>query len=71
MNLSKLRSQSCINYIVTKGIPRVALNVKNYGETELLNKCADGVECTEELHQINRRTEFVIIFPETNKEVIK
>ena len=71
MNLSKLRSQSCINYIVTKGIPRASLNVKNYGETVLLNKCADGVECTEELHQINRRTEFVIIFPDTDKGVKK
>ena len=71
MNLSKLRSQSCINYIVTKGIPRASLNVKNYGETVLLNKCADGVECTEELHQINRRTEFVIIFPENDKGVKK
>jgi outer membrane protein OmpA-like peptidoglycan-associated protein len=71
MNLSKLRSQSCINYIVTKGIPRASLNVKNYGETQLLNKCADGVECTEELHQINRRTEFVIIFPETDKALKK
>jgi outer membrane protein OmpA-like peptidoglycan-associated protein len=71
MNLSKLRSQSCVNYLVTKGIPRVKLNVKNYGETELLNQCADGVECTEELHQINRRTEFVIIFPEEGKAVTK
>ena len=67
MNLSKLRSQSCVNYLVTKGIPRAKLNVKNYGETELLNKCADGVECSEELHQINRRTEFVLIFPEEEK----
>jgi outer membrane protein OmpA-like peptidoglycan-associated protein len=71
MNLSKLRSQSCVNYLVTKGIPRAKLNVKNYGETELLNKCADGVECSEELHQINRRTEFVLIFPEEEKTNIK
>ncbi len=71
MNLSKLRSQSCVNYLVTKGISRAKLNVKNYGETELLNQCADGVECTEELHQINRRTEFVLIFPEDDKEVKK
>jgi len=67
MNLSKLRSQSCVNYLVAKGIPRAKFNVKNFGETELLNQCADGVECTEVLHQINRRTEFVIIFPEDNK----
>lgn len=68
MNLSKLRSQSCINYLVTKGIPRAMLEVKNYGESKLLNQCADGVECSEELHQINRRTEFVIKFPEETKD---
>ena len=68
MNLSKLRSQSCINYLASKGIPRAMLNVKNYGESKLLNQCSDGVECSEELHQINRRTEFVIKFPEETKE---
>jgi outer membrane protein OmpA-like peptidoglycan-associated protein len=33
---------------------------KGYGETLLINKCADGVPCTEEEHQANRRTEFKI-----------
>jgi hypothetical protein len=30
-------------------------------ENQLINKCADGVECTEEEHQLNRRSEFIIM----------
>ena len=32
-----------------------------YGEAKLLNKCRDKVKCTEEEHQLNRRSEFKII----------
>ncbi len=63
MELSKKRSESCLNYIVAKGIARERMTVTNYGETKLLNQCADGVECSEELHKINRRTEFTFTFP--------
>jgi hypothetical protein len=40
---------------------------KNFGETQLLNQCKDGVECSEELHEVNRRTEFVLVFPKENE----
>ena len=63
MELSKKRSESCLNYLIAKGISRDRMTVKNYGETKLLNQCADGVECSEELHSINRRTEFIFSFP--------
>jgi hypothetical protein len=36
------------------------LTAKGYGETKLLNRCKDGVKCSEEEHQVNRRTEFRI-----------
>jgi outer membrane protein OmpA-like peptidoglycan-associated protein len=62
MELSKKRSESCLNYILEKGIPKSRITVQNYGETKLLNKCRDRVECSEELHQINRRTEFIFTF---------
>jgi outer membrane protein OmpA-like peptidoglycan-associated protein len=68
MKLSEQRSTSCVNYLVSKGINRKKLEIKNYGETKLLNQCSDGVECSEELHQINRRTEFVLIFPEETQK---
>ena len=44
-----------------KGIEASSLTAKGYGETQLINKCSDGVSCTEEEHQANRRSEFIII----------
>ena len=42
-------------------IARKRLTAKGYGETQLVNKCADNVNCTEEEHQMNRRSEFIIV----------
>ena len=61
MALSQQRAQSVVNYLVGKGISRDRLVAKGYGETRLKNRCANGVDCTEEEHQQNRRTEFRII----------
>jgi len=61
MALSQQRAQSVVNYLVNKGISRNRLVAKGYGETKLKNRCANGVDCTEEEHQLNRRTEFRII----------
>ena len=60
--LSQNRAQSCVNYIIKKGISKDRIIAKGYGENQLTNKCSDGVNCTEEAHQANRRTElrFVI-----------
>jgi outer membrane protein OmpA-like peptidoglycan-associated protein/tetratricopeptide (TPR) repeat protein len=59
--LSQRRAQAAVNYIVSKGIAAERLVAKGYGETRLLNKCKDGVTCSEEEHQLNRRTEFKIL----------
>ncbi|MAZ71552.1 MAG: flagellar motor protein MotB [Flavobacteriaceae bacterium] len=58
--LSEKRAQSTLNWLVDKGIDRSRLSAKGYGETQLVNKCSDGVECTEEEHQLNRRSMFII-----------
>lgn len=58
--LSDRRAQAAVDYLVSKGIERNRLTAKGYGKTRLVNKCADGVECPEEEHQKNRRTEFTI-----------
>ncbi|PVY39990.1 OmpA family protein [Pontibacter virosus] len=60
-DLSERRAQAAVDYIVSKGIERSRMVAKGYGETRLRNKCADFVECSEEDHQVNRRTEFKII----------
>ncbi|WP_235925528.1 OmpA family protein [Pontibacter burrus] len=59
--LSELRAKSAVDYLISRGIERQRLEAKGYGETQLVNQCADGVTCPEELHQENRRTEFKIL----------
>ncbi len=62
MELSQKRAQSATDYIVEKGGIEVRrIYARGYGETMLVNECADGVECTEEQHQSNRRTEVTIL----------
>lgn len=58
--LSQARAESAVNYILAKGISPTRIKPKGYGESQLLNGCVDGVDCPEEMHQQNRRTEFRI-----------
>ncbi|WP_203293247.1 OmpA family protein [Luteirhabdus pelagi] len=59
--LSEKRAQSTLNWLVDKGIDRDRLSAKGYGESQLaVEKCTNGVECTEEEHQLNRRSMFII-----------
>ncbi|MBV1922599.1 MAG: OmpA family protein [Flavobacteriaceae bacterium] len=58
--LSEKRAQSTLNWLVDQGIDRARLSAKGYGENQLVNQCADGVKCTEEEHQLNRRSMFLI-----------
>lgn len=58
--LSDRRAESTINYMIKNGISADRLAGRGYGETQLINKCADGVKCSEEEHQVNRRSEFII-----------
>jgi outer membrane protein OmpA-like peptidoglycan-associated protein len=60
MILSQKRAQSTLNYIVSEGIDATRLIAVGYGESKLVNKCSDGVKCTETQHQQNRRSSFVI-----------
>jgi len=59
--LSQRRAQSAVDYIISEGIAKSRLIAKGYGETQLLNKCGNGVKCTEDEHQLNRRTEMKVI----------
>jgi outer membrane protein OmpA-like peptidoglycan-associated protein len=56
MDLSKKRAQSCVNYLIQKGINKDRMVAVGYGETKLVNDCSDDVDCSEEEHQMNRRT---------------
>ncbi|WP_298767231.1 OmpA family protein [uncultured Polaribacter sp.] len=65
--LSDRRAKSTVAYIVEKGIESSRISGRGYGEERLVNGCLENdsktktVKCTEEEHQSNRRTEFVII----------
>ena len=63
--LSQKRAESVVEYLVSEGIDAARLTAKGYGETLLVNKCTDGVKCSEAEHQANRRTEFKIISIDT------
>jgi outer membrane protein OmpA-like peptidoglycan-associated protein len=60
--LSNRRAKSTYEYIISKGINKDRITkYEGFGETQLVNKCSNGVKCSEAEHQLNRRTEFIII----------
>jgi peptidoglycan-associated lipoprotein len=64
--LSQRRADSAVSYIVRQGIDSARLVAKGYGESKLVNDCAcEGSyvkrKCTEEEHQMNRRTTFKLL----------
>mgnify|MGYP000306559387 CR=1 FL=1 len=62
MKLSDRRAKSTRDYIISRGIDANRIeSAIGYGETQLLNKCANKVKCTEEEHQLNRRSYFYIL----------
>lgn len=61
LRLSENRARAALDYIVSRGISPSRLVAHGYGESELVNGCADGVNCNEDEHQQNRRTEFKIL----------
>jgi outer membrane protein OmpA-like peptidoglycan-associated protein len=59
--LSDNRAKATINWLIQNGIAAARLSGKGYGESQLINKCSNGVECSEEEHQANRRSEFIVV----------
>ena len=62
LNLTKVRAQSIVNFLIEEhNIMPERIVSKGYGETRLINECANGVYCTTEKHEENRRIELRII----------
>jgi len=61
LQLSLRRAESAKEFLVQRGIAQERVKAFGYGESLLRNRCADGVECTDEEHQYNRRTEVKIL----------
>lgn len=58
--LSDKRALAAVKYLISQGIDPKRLTFKGYGEKVLRNECGNDVECSEEKHQLNRRTEFKV-----------
>lgn len=58
--LSERRAKSTLEWLVAKGIDRNRLSAKGYGESQLINECGNGANCSEDNHQLNRRSMFII-----------
>lgn len=61
MALSQKRAKAAVDYLISKGIQQSRLKAIGYGESRLLNNCKNDVNCSEEEHAKNRRTEFKIV----------
>ena len=71
LKLSQARAQSAVDYLISKGVPAETLQAKGYGETKLVNNCGNGINCSEEDHQKNRRTTFRVISAKLNLESVE
>jgi outer membrane protein OmpA-like peptidoglycan-associated protein len=58
--LSQRRAAAAVAYIISEGIDSARITARGYGESQLVNRCRNGVECSEDEHQQNRRTELRI-----------
>ncbi|TDW52013.1 outer membrane protein OmpA-like peptidoglycan-associated protein [Flavobacterium sp. 270] len=62
LKLSDNRAKSTRDYIISQDIDASRIeSAIGYGESRLINKCKNGVKCTEEEHLLNRRSDFIII----------
>jgi len=68
--LSLRRSTSAKTYLVKNGIAEGRIKIQYYGENKLVNACKDGINCTEEEQQLNRRTEFYLLLSGTDLQRI-
>jgi outer membrane protein OmpA-like peptidoglycan-associated protein/tetratricopeptide (TPR) repeat protein len=59
--LSGSRAASAADYIIKRGINAIRISAKGFGETRLLNRCKNGVKCSDLEHQVNRRTEVRVV----------
>ncbi|HTN21150.1 MAG TPA: OmpA family protein [Pelobium sp.] len=68
--LSLHRGESAKAYLVKKGVASNRIKVQYFGKSRLVNGCTDGVECSEAEQQMNRRTEFEVVYNGINLALI-
>ncbi|MFK8007823.1 MAG: OmpA family protein [Saprospiraceae bacterium] len=61
LKLSQRIADNYKSFFIKKGISQKRIKSKGYGETQILNKCNNGIKCSHEKHRENRRLEIKII----------
>ncbi len=61
MRLSQKRNEATISWLIENGIDTSRLTGRGYGESQPVNECTNGKQCSEDEHQRNRRSEFIIL----------
>ncbi|WP_196889933.1 OmpA family protein [Aureivirga sp. CE67] len=62
LRLSKSRNKSTVDFLIKEGkIDPSRIEGEGFGETRILNKCKDGVKCTDKEHEENRRSDFIVL----------
>ncbi|WP_158855915.1 OmpA family protein [Lunatibacter salilacus] len=66
--LSERRANAVRDYLGQFGVARSRVRSEWFGEEQLVNDCGDGVPCPEPEHQLNRRSELILLaFPEKDR----
>ena len=61
--LSEKRAKAVVDYMTSNGISTERLKSIGKGETQIRNRCKNGISCSDQEHEYNRRTEFKFIRP--------
>lgn len=59
--LSNKRAELSVKYMLNKGVDEDRIAGRGHGEAKIINNCHDDVDCSEEEHKVNRRTEFNLV----------
>jgi outer membrane protein OmpA-like peptidoglycan-associated protein len=60
LTLSQKRAKAAVRFLISKGVVTSRISGIGFGEIKLINRCKDEIDCTEQEHAQNRRTEFKI-----------
>ena len=61
LKLSLRRAESAKDFLVNRGIEQERITAIGFGESRPRNNCVDGVDCTDEDYQYNRRMEVRVV----------
>lgn len=60
LEVSRARAGAIAAHLINRGIAGERINAEGYGENRLLNRCSNGVYCSEKEHSANERIELAI-----------